>query len=202
VTTLGVTGGIGSGKSTACRMLEEQGARVFYADAEAKRLMQEDDALQTAIAETFGADTYDAEGTLNRARLAAVVFSDEEKLQQLNALVHPKVFEAFGQAKEQAEADGVELLVHEAALIFESGGDAHLDAVAVVDAPVDVRIRRVRARDGASEAEVRARMSHQLPPAELRQRADYVLDNSGSTAELRRQVHALYAQVTGPDASR
>ncbi len=202
MTTLGVTGGIGSGKSTACRMLEEQGARVFYADAEAKRLMQEDDALQTAIAETFGADTYDAEGTLNRARLAAVVFSDEEKLQQLNALVHPKVFEAFGQAKEQAEADGVELLVHEAALIFESGGDAHLDAVAVVDAPVDVRIRRVTARDGASEAEVRARMSHQLPPAELRQRADYVLDNSGSTAELRRQVRALYAQVTGPDASR
>ena len=202
MTTLGVTGGIGSGKSTACRMLEEQGARVFYADAEAKRLMQEDDALQTAIAETFGADTYDAEGTLNRARLAAVVFSDEEKLQQLNALVHPKVFEAFGQAKEQAEAEGVELLVHEAALIFESGGDAHLDAVAVVDAPVDVRIRRVTARDGASEAEVRARMSHQLPPAELRQRADYVLDNSGSTAELRRQVHALYAQVTGPDASR
>jgi dephospho-CoA kinase len=202
VTTLGVTGGIGSGKSTACRMLEEQGARVFYADAEAKRLMQEDDALQTAIAETFGADTYDAEGTLNRARLAAVVFSDEEKLQQLNALVHPKVFEAFGQAKEQAEAEGVELLVHEAALIFESGGDAHLDAVAVVDAPVDVRIRRVTARDGASEAEVRARMSHQLPPAELRQRADYVLDNSGSTAELRRQVHALYAQVSGPDASR
>lgn len=183
-------------------MLEEQGARVFYADAEAKRLMQEDDALQTAIAETFGADTYDAEGTLNRARLAAVVFSDEEKLQQLNALVHPKVFEAFGQAKEQAEAEGVELLVHEAALIFESGGDAHLDAVAVVDAPVDVRIRRVTARDGASEAEVRARMSHQLPPAELRQRADYVLDNSGSTAELRRQVHALYAQVSGPDASR
>jgi len=201
VTTLGVTGGIGSGKSTACRILEERGARVFYADAEAKRLMQADDALRTAIAEAFGADTYDAEGTLNRARLAAVVFSDEEKLQQLNALVHPRVFEAFGQAKEQAEAEGVELLVHEAALIFESGGDAHLDAVAVVDAPVDVRIRRVMARDGASEAEVHARMSHQLPPAELRQRADYVLDNGGSTEELRRQVHALYAQVTGPYAS-
>ena len=201
MTTLGVTGGIGSGKSTACRILEERGARVFYADAEAKRLMQADDALRTAIAEAFGADTYDAEGTLNRARLAAVVFSDEEKLQQLNALVHPRVFEAFGQAKEQAEAEGVELLVHEAALIFESGGDAHLDAVAVVDAPVDVRIRRVMARDGASEAGVRARMSHQLPPAELRQRADYVLDNGGSTEELRRQVHALYAQVTGPYAS-
>lgn len=201
MTTLGVTGGIGSGKSTACRILEERGARVFYADAEAKRLMQADDALRTAIAEAFGADTYDAEGTLNRARLAAVVFSDEEKLQQLNALVHPRVFEAFGQAKEQAEAEGVELLVHEAALIFESGGDAHLDAVAVVDAPVDVRIRRVMARDGASEAEVHARMSHQLPPAELRQRADYVLDNGGSTEELRRQVHALYAQVTGPYAS-
>jgi len=202
VTTLGVTGGIGSGKSTACRMLEEQGARVFYADAEAKRLMQQDDALRTAIAGAFGADTYDAGGTLNRAHLAALVFSDDEKLQQLNALVHPRVFEAFGQAKEQAEAEGVKVLVHEAALIFESGGDAHLDAVAVVDAPVDVRLRRVRARDGASEAEVRARMAHQLPPEELRQRADYVLDNSGSIEALRRQVHALYAQVTGPDAPR
>lgn len=201
VTTLGVTGGIGSGKSTACRILEERGARVFYADAEAKRLMQEDDALRTAIADTFGEDTYAHDGTLNRARLAAVVFSDAERLQQLNALVHPKVFEAFQDAKEQAEAEGVALLVHEAALIFESGADAHLDAVAVVDAPVDIRIRRVMARDGVSEKEVRARMTHQLPAEELRRRADYILDNSGSTEALRQQVHVLYVQVTGPDAS-
>lgn len=183
-------------------MLEDLGARVFYADAEAKRLMQEDDALQAAIARTFGADTYDEDGTLNRARLAAVVFSDDEKLQQLNALVHPRVFEAFREAKKQAKAEGVKLLVHEAALIFESGGDAHLDAVAVVDAPVDVRIQRVMARDEVPEEDVRARMTHQLPPEELRQRADYVLDNSESAETLRQQVHALYEQVTGLKASR
>ncbi len=202
VTTLGVTGGIGSGKSTACRFLEDLGARVFYADAEAKRLMQADDALRAAIVAAFGEDTYDADGTLNRAHLAAIVFSDDEKLQQLNALVHPRVFASFKEEVQRAAADGVELLVHEAALIFEAGGDKHLDAVAVVDAPVNVRIRRVRARDDVSEQEVRARMQHQLPPEELRQRADYVLDNSGSPEELRRQVRALYARVTGTDASR
>ncbi len=196
MTTLGVTGGIGSGKSTVCRMLDVLGARVFYADPVAKRLMQEDDELRRKIVEAFGEEAYDEDGALNREHLASVVFADSDRLAELNALVHPRVFEAFGRVKKEAARDGVELLVHEAALIFESGGDAHLDVVAVVDAPEDVRIQRVMQRDGVDEAAVRARMQYQMPAEEKRRRADVVIRNDGTEEELRLQVEALYLKLT------
>ena len=192
--TLGVTGGIGSGKTTVCRILEELGARVFYADAEAKQLMQDDEEVRAEITAAFGAASYE-EGRLNRAYLAEQVFGDEDKLERLNGIVHPRVFEAFEEAKRQARKEGVELLVHEAALIFEAGGDKHLDAVAVVDAPEDVRVRRVTERDAVTPDQVRARMGHQLPPDELRRRADYVIDNTGSLEDLRAQVEQLVERL-------
>lgn len=193
--TLGVTGGIGSGKSAACRFFEALGAQVFYADAEAKRLMAEHAGLRADIIETFGAESYDAEGRLNRAYLAETVFGDAEQVKRINALVHPRVFEAFEETKAEASAAGVPLLVHEAALIFEAGGEQHLDAVAVVDAPEEKRLRRVMARDGVGEAEVRARMAHQLPAEEKRRRADYVIDNSGSKGALRAEVERVFKAV-------
>lgn len=193
--TLGVTGGIGSGKTAACRILEALGARVFYADAVAKRLMHEDEALRAEIKNAFGAESYDAQGRLDRKHLAAVVFGSDENVETINALVHPRVREAFGAEKARAEADGAQLLVHEAALIYESGADAHLGAVAVVDAPEEVRVERAAARDGVPEKAVRARMGHQLPPAELRRRADFVIANGGSLADLRREVERVYDAV-------
>ncbi len=193
--TLGVTGGIGSGKTTVCRFFEDLGARVFYADVEAKRLMQEDPETRAEITAAFGPESYDAGGRLDRAYLAQEVFGDEEKVARISAIVHPRVFRAFAQAKQGAERDGVDLLVHEAALIFEAGGERHLDAVAVVDAPQAERVRRVVARDDAQPAQVRARMRHQLPPEELRRRADYVIENTGSMEDLRRQVEQIYRKV-------
>lgn len=190
--TLGITGGIGSGKTTVCRMLEALGARVVYADAEAKRLMQEDPEARAAIQAAFGSESYDDQGRLDRAYLADQVFGDEDRLEQLNRIVHPRVFAAFERAKAQAERDGVAVLVHEAALIYEAGGDRHLDAVAVVDAPRDKRIDRVVARDAVTPAQVAARMGHQLPPDELRRRADYVIDNTGSLDDLQAQVEQLW----------
>ncbi|GIV60608.1 dephospho-CoA kinase [Rhodocaloribacter litoris] len=197
VKTLGVTGGIGSGKTTVCRMLEALGARVFYADDEAKRIMAEDPAVRAELVDAFGPASYDAAGRLNRAYLAQQVFGDEANVARINAIVHPRVYAAFEQARRRAEADGVPLLVKEAALIFETGGDRHLDAVAVVDAPVEERIRRVAERDGATPGQVRARMAHQLPPEELRRRADFVIENDGDLAHLRRQVERLYRTMTG-----
>lgn len=197
MTTLGVTGGIGSGKTTVCGFLAEQGARVFYADIEAKRLMTEHEALRQDIIEAFGEKSYTDDGELNRAYLADVVFDTPENVERINALVHPRVHEAFAQAAEQAHADDIDLLVHEAALIFESGGDEHLDAVAVVAAPDDDRIARVVERDDATPEAVRARMGHQLPQAELRRRADYVIENDGSLDDLRRKSVRLYREVTG-----
>lgn len=192
---LGITGGIGSGKSAVCQVLEALGARVFYADAEAKRLMEEDADLRQAVEDAFGADSYAPSGALNRAHLARLIFGHKQHVETLNALVHPRVREAFAHARERAVRDRVPVIVHEAALIFESGADAALDAVAVVDAPKEVRIRRVMDRDGASEEQVRARMRHQWPASMLRQRADYVINNSGLREVLRPQVEQIYRAI-------
>jgi dephospho-CoA kinase len=193
--TLGVTGGIGSGKTEVCRLLEGLGARVFYADAEAKRLMEADPETRAAITEAFGPESYDAGGRLDRRYLAQRVFSDPAEVARINGIVHPRVAAAFERAREAATRDGVPLLVEEAALIFESGADRRLDAVAVVEAPLDERIRRVRARDGVTAEQVLARASHQLPPEVLRRRADYVIENTGSREDLLRQVEAVYRRV-------
>ena len=195
MTTLGVTGGIGSGKTTVCGFLEEQGARVFYADIEAKRLMREDPDVQAAIVDAFGETAYDEEGALDRAYLADRVFSDAEQLDRLNTIVHPHVFEAFEAATARAADEEVSLLVHEAALLFEAGGDEHVDATAAVVAPDADRIDWVTARDDVMPDQVRARMQHQFPQDELRERADYVVENDGSLDDLRRKSVDLYWTV-------
>jgi dephospho-CoA kinase len=195
VTTLGVTGGIGSGKTTVCGFLEEQGARVFYADIEAKRLMQEDPEVRAAIVEAFGGAAYDEDGALDRAYLADRVFGDAEQLERLNAIVHPRVFEAFEAAKARARDEDPSLLVHEAALLFEAGGDEHVDTTAAVVAPDADRIEWVARRDDVAPEQVRARMQHQLPQDELRRRADYVIENDGTLEDLRRKSVELYWSV-------
>lgn len=194
MTTLGVTGGIGSGKTTVCGFLEEQGARVFYADVEAKRLMQEDAEVRAAIVDAFGEAAYDGDA-LDRAYLADRVFGDADQLERLNAIVHPHVFEAFEAAKARAAEEDLSLLVHEAALLFEAGGDAHVDATAAVVAPDADRIAWVTRRDDVTPEEVRARMQHQLPQAELRTRADHVIENDGSLEDLRQKSVELYWTV-------
>lgn len=193
---VGVTGGIGSGKTAVCRLLATLGAQVFYADAEAKRLMVEHPAVREEITAAFGPESYHADGSLHRAHLAAQVFGDEARVARINAIVHPRVYEAFVTAAQAAEVAGVPLMVKEAALIYETGGDAHLDAVVVVDAPREARLARVTARDGVTEAQVAARMAHQLPPEELRRRADFLLVNDGTLEDLRPQVEALFHRLT------
>ena len=193
--TLGVTGGIGSGKTTVCGFLEEKGARVFYADIEAKRLMQDDASVRAEIRETFGDAVYTDDGALNRAVLAEQVFGDADRLEQLNAIVHPRVFESFAAARERAVEEEVDLLVHEAALLFEAGGDAHVDVTAAVVAPRANRVARVAERDDVTPEKVRARMEHQLPQGELRRRADHVLENDGSLEDLRQKSVELYWTV-------
>ena len=195
--TLGVTGGIGSGKTTVCGFLEEKGARVFYADLEAKRLMQEDDGVREAVATAFGADSYTDDGSLNRAYLAEQVFGHPDRVERLNEIVHPAVFRAFEHAKERAREDDVSLLVHEAALLFEAGGDAHVDVTCAVVAPDADRIARVTERDDVSAEQVRDRMGHQLSQDELRRRADYVIENDGTLDDLRHQSVDLYWALVG-----
>ncbi len=190
--TLGVTGGIGSGKSALTdRLATHAGVRVLRADDEAKRLMHDDAALRAALVARFGKATYGADGRLDRAALAARVFADPAEVAALNALVHPAVRRALADAIRHARADGVRLFVYEAALLFETGGDALLDETVVVDAPEAVRMARAMARDGATPEAVRARMRHQMPADEMRRRVDRVVDNGGTLADL----HAAADQI-------
>jgi dephospho-CoA kinase len=198
--TLGITGGIGSGKTAACRHFDALGTRVVYADLVARELMETDADLVTRLREAFGEATYTPDGRLNRPHLAARVFGDADALERLNALVHPRVRDAFFRLRDEAAAAGAPLFVYEAALIYESGADQFLDAVAVVDAPVETRIARVVARDGTTREQVRARMAHQLDPADLRARADYVIENDGDEAHLHRQVERVFRAMTTENA--
>ena len=193
---LGVTGGIGSGKTTVCRMLEELGARVFYADDEAKRLLANDPSVRRNVIDVFGPESYLPDGSPDRRFLARMAFADKTLLDRLNALVHPLVLRRFEEAAQQARREGASLMVKEAALIFEAGAEHRLDTVAVVEAPLPVRIERVCERDGVSYEDVAARIANQADPSLLRERADIVLENDSDPGQLRRKVERLYRDMT------
>ena len=191
--TLGVTGGIGSGKSVVCAELRKIGAEVFAADRVARELLERDAAVRQDVTDAFGAQSYRQDGALNRSDLAERVFGDEVALRQLNSIVHPRVREAFQAAAAKCEAP---LLVHEAALIYEAGLETYLNAVAVVYASQADRIRWVMARDKVTESQVRLRMRHQLSSEETVGRADVVITNSGPLDDLRRKARRLYGLAT------
>lgn len=174
---VGITGGIGSGKSTVCRLFEKFGVPVYYADDRAKWLMNYDKGIRKQLIDNFGAAVYNDEGKLDRKYLANLVFQDKNQLERLNAIVHPAVFEDGRQWQAEQEALGVAYTIKEAALLYETGSYASLDKIIVVTAPEKIRIQRVMERDGATEEEVRARMSKQMPQEEKEKRANFIIQN-------------------------
>lgn len=195
---VGITGGIGSGKTTVCRIFEVLGVPVYYADDRAKALMVEDDDLRTGIKQLFGSQAYHDDGSLNRAYIAQRAFSDNELLEELNGLVHPAVWRD-GEAW-QKEHSGATYTLKEAALLYESGGHHLLDVIIVVAAPDEVRIKRVMARDGVSREEVETRMSKQLPQRDKVERADYLVVNDGNRS-LIQQVMTIHRDLIEQSAS-
>ncbi len=193
VNTIGVTGGIGSGKSLACRYLEQCGAHIFAADQVARDLMERDTELRRAVRAAFGEKSYLAEGTLNRPWLAQRVFGDADALKRLSDIAHPAVRRAF---KDVRAACTVPLLVHEAALIFESGADQQLGAVVVITAPLELRLSRVMTRDNVTQAQVLARLQHQWPTEVLEKRADVVVTNEGTPVALKAKMRLIFALAT------
>lgn len=173
---LGVTGGMGSGKSTVCRVFEVLGTPVFSADLCGRELLNGDAELKAAVAARFGDALYRT-GTLDRKALAAVVFNDEHALAELNNMVHPRVIRAF---EAWYNAQTAPYVIMESALMARSGSAKLMDHVAVVHAPYEVRLQRVMQRDGSDEAQVRARMARQAGDAELTALAGTVIDNSGA----------------------
>lgn len=170
---VGVTGGIGSGKSTVCKLLAQYGVAVYDSDSKAKELMNSDEALRKALCEAFGQECYNAEG-LNRSYLAEKVFGDEESLAKLNSIVHPAVKANF---REWAEAQNSAYVVLESAILFESGFDSEVDTTIAVLAPLEERLRRTVSRDGSDKAAVEARMAHQMSDDELHAKAKRTIVN-------------------------
>lgn len=171
---IAITGNIGTGKSTVCKVFESLGINVYYADKEARKFYRNKDVIM-AVKQLFGEEVFDKDDILNTSALASLVFGNPEKLQQLNAIIHPLVLDGFLQwADQQSEA---KYILYESALLFESGFYKHFDKSILVTAPASLAKSRVLSRDGLSEEEFDARKSRQIPQNELIKKADLILEN-------------------------
>jgi len=172
---IGVTGGIGSGKSTVCNILMNLGVPVFYSDLAGRKILNDDEEVKAEVRKAFGSDMFNADGSLDRHRMANLVFNDPKALSELNEIIHPKVKEAFEEwALENEKSPYV---VKEAAILFESGSYYDLDKVVNVFAPKENRIKRVMKRDGVDEEAVRKRMRFQYTDEERNDLADFIIMN-------------------------
>ncbi len=187
---VGITGGIGSGKTTVCKIFEVLGIPIYYADDRAKLLMHDNIKLVAALKEAFGEEIYQ-NGQLDRPVLAAKVFNDTAKLEKLNSLVHPAVAE--DSVNWQMEHLDAPYTLREAALLFEVGTYKALNKIVMVTAPLDVRLKRVMARDKVTEEQVLARINSQWPEEKKIELADFIITNDGQ--ELIPQVMAVHAEL-------
>ena len=188
---VGITGGIGSGKSTVCAILAEFGVAVYDSDSSAKRLMNEDNTLRERLVERFGGEVYCVEG-LNRIYLAERVFGNPEELKALNAIVHPAVMDDFDRWALEQEGSYVVL---ESAILFEASLDRRVDVSVAVMAPEELRIERAMQRDGAQREQIVARMNNQISDQERVERAKYTIVNI-DIDNLRSDVEQLHRRLS------
>jgi dephospho-CoA kinase len=191
----GVTGGIGSGKSTLCRVWEELGARVVYADDLAKHLMVHDKEVKRKLIKYFGDKTYNEDGSLNKAHLIQEAF-ENGRVDELNQIVHPAVAQTFKKICVDAKTAGEKLVVKEAALLLNEGRPPGLDVVVLVTSPKNEQVNRVRIRDGMKEEEVEARIKKQPDFDNLKNLVDYTVVNDGSLEEFIDKAKDLYKEIT------
>jgi dephospho-CoA kinase len=192
--TIGLTGGIGTGKSTVAAMLRELGATVVDADEAARAVVEPGTPGLQMLLKEFGPEIV-REGRLDRARLAEIAFADSEARRRLEAVTHPLVREWMGRRVLEAAERGDEVVVLDIPLLFESGREGEFDTVVVVAAPPDVQLERLVAK-GYSEAQARARIAAQLPLEDKVRRAGYVIDNSGDLESTREHVRRAWAEIS------
>lgn len=173
--TVGITGGIGSGKSTICSVFKLLGAPVFEADWEAKKLMISNQTIKTGLIDLFGTDIYTQNGALDRNKLAGIIFNDEVQLQKINKLVHPIVRNEFYNWKQKQNAPYV---IHEAAILFESGFYKIMDFTILIAAPENIRIERVVNRDKSTQEQVKERIDKQWTDKQKRKLATIEILNN------------------------
>ncbi|MEA2117401.1 dephospho-CoA kinase [Halovibrio sp. HP20-50] len=188
---IGLTGGIGSGKSTVARAFETLGAAWVDADDVAREVVAPGEPALLAIKQRFGDSVIHQDGSLNRAALRDIVFKDPAQRQWLESVTHPKVRERLWQHLERLNAEGAPYVLLVSPLLFESGQDALVDRSIVVDVPQHVQLSRTRERDGVSESQVHAILAAQLPREQRLSKANDVIDNSGDHASMMAQVARL-----------
>ena len=170
---IGLTGGIGSGKTTVAHIFELLKIPVYYADDAAKKMMNEDEILKHEIIKHFGEESY-LDGKLNRPYLAKTVFSDPQKILLINSIIHPAT---IADAEKWFETQNSSYAIKEAALIFEANAEKNLDLVIGVSSPLEIRLQRAMKRDGTTRASVEKRMQHQMNESEKMERCDFVIIN-------------------------
>ena len=193
---VGLTGGIGVGKTVCADIFSLLGVPVYNSDIEAKLIMITDEVVKDAIKEIFGLKSYNEDGTLNRGHLASLIFSDKLLLAKMNGIVHPAVREHF--RKWCKDNQDHKYIIQESALIFETGSYKSFDKVILVHAAEEVRIKRVMKRDSTSEEEVLARIKKQLPQEEKLEFADYVIINN-SKRPLIKQIMNIHIDLMNID---
>jgi len=187
---IGITGNIGSGKTTVCQLFKNFGVPVFQADTVARSLYYLPE-IRNAIIQNFGENIYTGE-KLNTAELASIIFNDPDALKTVNQLIHPAVQEQFTKWCNQQHYSPY--VLYEAAIIFESGRQGHFDRIIVVKAPIAIRIQRIKLRDGLSVKQIRQRMQHQWTEKAKTGLADFIINNNGKQ-ELLSQVERIHKQL-------
>ena len=188
---IGITGGIGSGKTYVCQLFQQRGIPIYHCDDEAKRLMTESPVIRRRITQLLGADAYTPSG-LNKPLIARYLFADQRHAERINRIVHPVVRQDFIQwTKQQQDAP---IVVQECALLFESGFQDTVDVTVEVYAPLHLRLQRAVQRDQATPEQIQARMAQQMDEEEKRQRADFCILNDGTT-DLDAQLDQLLKQI-------
>lgn len=190
---IGITGGIGSGKSYVCHLLEQEfHLPVYYCDNEAKRLNVEHADIRRELTELVGTEVYQPDGQLNKPFLADYLFASAQHVQEINNIVHPRLKQDF---LRWADIQNAPLVVTEAAILFESGMDQLVDYCILVTAPMDVRIRRILERDNTSIEKAKQRIQAQLDDDSKRKRSQFIVNNDGVTYLLP-QLQAIIKQIT------
>jgi dephospho-CoA kinase len=191
---VGVTGAIGSGKSTLCKVWEELGAKVVYADHLAKELMVNNAGLRSELKSAFGEETYAPDGSLNREHLIREAF-EKGRVQELNDIVHPQVAQSFKEiCKNYSKQEG-EMIVEEAALLLNQGRPEIFDSIVIVKSERQKRLERVVRRDQVTVEEVISRAERQPDFNQLSHLADYIIENNGSLSELKKKSKDLYYRL-------
>ena len=187
----GITGGIGSGKSTAAKFFEKLGIPVYNSDTRAKTIQNENSEVKVKIIAAFGEEAYNENG-LNKPYLSKQVFQNNEKLKLLNSIVHPAVFQDFEDWKKAQKSD---IVMKEAAILIESGSYKDCDVVISVVVDVETRIARTIERDSLSREEILARINNQISDEERIAKSDFIIDNNGDLAHLKNEVEQMFIKI-------